>query len=221
MSSRSWPASDRTPLRNGAKCSPCVSFGNRVGRRGGGEIQYTGKASQQHPFERGRCAAAGRKREINIARRSGELGSGVRRGTAGRGPHRGLELELDGSPARKIHIFKYFSHGPQSPRHAALPPTACYPLRTYYLPGTCLGIAAGTPRVSGFLVTRCRFLSVPFPLSLPLSFVTIRRTMARITRVFSARRRVRARFSCIAVSRGSTSTGELLPVETLRPRREM
>lgn len=104
-------------------------------------------------------------------------------GNSGRGPHRGLELELDGSPARKIHIFKYFSHGPQSPRHAALPPTACYPLRTYYLPGTCLGIAAGTPRVSGFLVTRCRFLSVFFSLPLPLSFVTIRRTMARNTRV--------------------------------------
>lgn len=86
-------------------------------------------------------------------------------GNGGRGPHRGLELELDGSPARKIHIFKYFSHGPQSPRHAALPPTYCllYPLRTYYLPGTCLGIAAGTPRVSGFLVTRCRFLSLYFP----------------------------------------------------------
>ena len=27
------------------------------------------------------------------------------------------------SPARKIHIFKYFSHAPQSARHAALPPT--------------------------------------------------------------------------------------------------
>lgn len=99
-------------------------------------------------------------------------------GNGGRGPHRGLELELDGSPARKIHIFKYFSHGPQSPRHAALPPTACYPLRTYYLPGTCLGIAAGTPRVSGFLVTRCRFLSLslsiffspPFPCNYPAHY---------------------------------------------------
>lgn len=93
-------------------------------------------------------------------------------GNGGRGPHRGLELELDGSPARKIHIFKYFSHGPQSPRHAALPPTACYPLRTYYLPGTCLGIAAGTPRVSGFLVTRCcsvsfYFFSPSFPCNYP------------------------------------------------------
>lgn len=59
--------------------------------------------------------AAGRKREINIATRTNR-GSGI----AGLE----LELELDGSPARKIHIFKYFSHGPQSPRHAALPPTA-------------------------------------------------------------------------------------------------
>lgn len=57
--------------------------------------------------------AAGRKREINIATRTNR-GSGIA----------GLELELDGSPARKIHIFKYFSHGPQSLRHAALPPTA-------------------------------------------------------------------------------------------------
>lgn len=59
--------------------------------------------------------AAGRKREINIATRTNR-GSGI--------AELELELELDGSPARKIHIFKYFSHGPQSPRHAALPPTA-------------------------------------------------------------------------------------------------
>lgn len=115
-------------------------------------------------------SAAGRKREINIARRSGELGSGMRRGTGGWGPHRGLELELDGSPARKIHIFKYFSHGPQSPRHAALPPTLP---AAHYVPTTYQVRAWASPRVrravSGFLVTRCRFLSV----SLPLSFVTI------------------------------------------------
>lgn len=128
----------------------------------------TGKASQQHPL-RARPVRCGRKETRNkyseAQRRAWERHAA---GNSGRGPHRGLELELDGSPARKIHIFKYFSHGPQSPRHAALPPTACYPLRTYYLPGTCLGIAAGTPRVSGFLVTRCRFLSVFFSLSLSL-----------------------------------------------------
>lgn len=182
----------------------------------------TGKASQQHPFERGWCAAAGRKREINIARRSGELGSGMRRGNGGRGPHRGLELELDGSPARKIHIFKYFSHGPQSPRHAALPPTACYPLRTYYLPGTCLGIAAGTPRVSGFLVTRCCVFSLLLSLSVPRSFVTIRRYYgAQHASSPCSPTGVCVRFACIAVSQGSTFTGELLLVETLRLRREM
>lgn len=130
-------------------------------------------------------------------------------GNSGRGPHRGLELELDGSPARKIHIFKYFSHGPQSPRHAALPPTACYPLRTYYLPGTCLGIAAGTPRVSGFLVTRCRFLSVFLSLSLPLSFCNYPAYYGaqHASSLFTGRRRVRAFRVCIAVSHGSTSTG--------------
>lgn len=115
-------------------------------------------------------------------------------GNGGRGPHRGLELELDGSPARKIHIFKYFSHGPQSPRHAALPPTACYPLRTYYLPGTCLGIAAGTPRVSGFLVTRCRVFSLPLSLSVPPFLCNYPAVLWRATREFSlfAGRRVRA-----------------------------
>lgn len=150
-------------------------------------------------------SAAGRKETRNKyseAQRR-ELGSGMRRGTAGGVRTGGLELELDGSPARKIHIFKYFSHGPQSPRHAALPPTACYPLRTYYLPGTCLGIAAGTPRVSGFLVTRCRFHSCLFlSFSLPLSFVTIRRIlyyMARNTRVLCSP----AAPACACVSRVS------------------
>lgn len=115
-------------------------------------------------------STAGRKREINIARRSGELGSGMRRGNGGWGPHRGLELELDGSPARKIHIFKYFSHGPQSPRHAALPPTLP---AAHYVPTTYQVRAWASPRVrravSGFLVTRCRFLSVSLSLFLFLS----------------------------------------------------
>lgn len=136
-------------------------------------------------------------------------------GNGGRGPHRGLELELDGSPARKIHIFKYFSHGPQSPRHAALPPTACYPLRTYYLPGTCLGIAASTPRVSGFLVTRCRSLSPSLSLFifLPLSLVTIRHSMAHNTQVLCLLASICVCFACIAVSHSSTFTGELLLVK--------
>lgn len=83
---------------------------------------------------------AGRKREINIA---SERERERERAHAGRetGQSPGVELELDGSPARKIHIFKYFSHGPQSPRHADLPPTACYPLRTRYLLATRLAIA--------------------------------------------------------------------------------
>lgn len=148
-----------------------------------------------------------------------------RQGSAGGGPRRGLELELDGSPARKIHIFKYFSHGPQSPRHAVLPPTACYPLRTYYLPGTCLGIAAGTPRVSGFLVTRCCSLSLPPPplppLSLfsPRSFVTIRYRCCGTQHASSLF--VGHRCACVSLYRAVPSMRELLLVETLRLRREM
>lgn len=162
----------------------------------------TGKARPAAPL-RARPVRCGRKETRNkyseAQRRAWERHAA---GNSGRGPHRGLELELDGSPARKIHIFKYFSHGPQSPRHAALPPTACYPLRTYYLPGTCLGIAAGTPCVSGFLVTRCRFLSVFFSLPLPPSFVTIRRTMARNTRVLcSPVGGVCVRFACVSLYR--------------------
>lgn len=202
---------EHTPLRNGAKCSHCVSFGNRVGwRGGGGEIQ--------HPFERGWCAAAGRKREINIARRSGGAWERHAAGNGGRGPHRGLELELDGSPARKIHIFKYFSHGPQSPRHAALPPTAC---ATHYVPTTYQVRAWASPRVrrAVFWLPRSPlpFSLCPSP-SFPLSFVTIRRTMARNTRVLYPS----AGAACVSLYRtGSTSTGELLLVETLRLRREM
>ncbi|KYN00326.1 hypothetical protein ALC62_08816, partial [Cyphomyrmex costatus] len=98
----------------------------------------TGKASQQAPLRWPlRCGRKETRNKYSEAQRRAWERHAARYG--GRSPHRGLELELDGSPARKIHIFKYFSHGPQSPRHAALPPTACYPLRTYYLPAGKLG----------------------------------------------------------------------------------
>lgn len=77
-----------------------------------------------------------------------------------------LELELDGSPARKIHIFKYFSHGSQSPRHAALPPTGYCPLRTYYFASYVAGHRRGIP--SRYLhrtsphTHRCSFLPSSF-----------------------------------------------------------
>lgn len=133
---------------------------DRVERRGGGISAHThthkhtrtqgkgGKEGRLASNPSSGAGAAGRKREINIARRrERERWAWERRGRGGgggggEGPRRGLEL--DGSPARKIHIFKYFSHGPQSPRHAALPPTACY---THYVPTTYQVRAWASPRV--------------------------------------------------------------------------
>lgn len=207
----------------------------RPGRRASERAAVAATAAPHSSACRPAGATAGRKREINIARRSARAWERGDR-TAGSGE---LELELDGSPARKIHIFKYFSHGPQSPRHAALPPTACYPLRTYYLPDTWLGIAAGAPRVSTFLATHCRSLSFSLFFALARTH-THARTYAycfSLSLLFPCdcfsvlRRTTHASFllaglcvslACIAVSRGSTtSTGELLLVETLRLRREM
>lgn len=81
----------------------------RGGRRGGQQWRKTVALGQ-----RGQARGAGRKREINTAWQRGGEGEWVRT----RKRHAmvsdwspGLELELDGSPARKIHIFKYFSHG--------------------------------------------------------------------------------------------------------------
>lgn len=68
--------------------------------------------------------STGRKREINIAEAHRPRAQRERRTTQSyiRGSATGRYV----TPARKIHIFKYFSHGKRLPRHAALPPTATY-----------------------------------------------------------------------------------------------
>lgn len=143
----------------------------------------------------------------------------MRRGIAGGVRTGDWNWNWTGSPARKIHIFKYFSHGPQSPRHAALPPTAWYPLRTYYLPGTCLGIAAGTPRFwlprnpLPFSLCLFPFFSSSFPCNYPAYYGAQHANSLFVD--------VCVCFTCIAVSHGSTFTGKLLLVETLRLHREM
>lgn len=126
-------------------------------------------------------SAAGRKREINIARCCGELGSGMRRGTAGR--VRTGDWNWNWTAVRpERYIFLNILVTVRN----RLVTQPCHLLpAAHYVPTTYQVRAWASPRVcravSGFLVTRCRFLSF----SLPLSFVTIRPTMARNTRTFS------------------------------------
>lgn len=137
----------------------------RKGRRAGGRGRGigTGKASQQHPFasQRGRCAAAGRKREINIARRGGELGSGGDR----RAAVRAGDWNWNWTAVRpERYIFLNILVTVRN----RLVTQPCHLLpATHYVPTTYQVRAWASPRVRrAFLASRN---PLPFSFALPLS----------------------------------------------------